>query len=42
MSETAPAPGFKPKQSVALSGTAAGTPALCTVGRRGNALHYRG
>ncbi|MCM5678191.1 2-methylcitrate synthase [Schlegelella sp. S2-27] len=36
------APGFKPKKSVALSGTAAGNTALCTVGRTGNDLHYRG
>nr|WP_297355593.1 2-methylcitrate synthase [uncultured Caldimonas sp.] len=43
MSETtAAAPGFKPKKSVALSGTAAGNTALCTVGRTGNDLHYRG
>jgi 2-methylcitrate synthase len=41
MSETA-APGFKPKKSVALSGTVAGNTALCTVGRTGNDLHYRG
>jgi len=41
MSETArPLP--KPKKSVALSGTAAGNTALCTVGRSGNDLHYRG
>ncbi|MET0582012.1 MAG: citrate/2-methylcitrate synthase, partial [Pseudoxanthomonas sp.] len=33
---------FKPKKSVALSGTAAGNTALCTVGRSGNDLHYRG
>ncbi|MBS0314184.1 MAG: 2-methylcitrate synthase [Proteobacteria bacterium] len=33
---------FKPKKSVALSGTAAGNTALCTVGRTGNDLHYRG
>jgi len=39
-SETAPA--FKPKKSVALSGTPAGNTALCTVGRSGNDLHYRG
>jgi 2-methylcitrate synthase len=39
---TAVAPGFKPKKSVALSGTAAGNTALCTVGRTGNDLHYRG
>lgn len=34
--------GFKPKKSVALSGTAAGNTALCTVGRSGNDLAYRG
>jgi 2-methylcitrate synthase len=39
----APAPaGFKPKKSVALSGVTAGNTALCTVGRSGNDLHYRG
>ena len=32
----------KPKKSVALSGIAAGNTALCTVGRTGNDLHYRG
>jgi len=32
----------KPKKSVALSGTAAGNTALCTVGRTGNDLAYRG
>ena len=32
----------KPKKSVALSGTAAGNTALCSVGRSGNDLHYRG
>ena len=32
----------KPKKSVALSGTAAGNTAICTVGRSGNDLHYRG
>ncbi len=31
-----------PKKSVALSGVAAGNTALCTVGRTGNDLHYRG
>ena len=36
------APAFKPKKSVALSGTAAGNTAVCTVGRTGNDLHYRG
>ena len=35
-------PGFEPKKSVALSGTAAGNTALCTVGRTGNDLAYRG
>lgn len=34
--------GFKPKKSVALSGTTAGNTAVCTVGRTGNDLHYRG
>jgi len=33
---------FKPKKSVALSGVAAGNTAICTVGRSGNDLHYRG
>ena len=46
MSEQAVSPAptgtFKPKKSVALSGTAAGNTALCTVGRSGNDLHYRG
>ena len=40
MTETTTAP--KPKKSVALSGTTAGNTALCTVGRSGNDLHYRG
>jgi 2-methylcitrate synthase len=40
MSEIAPA--TKPKKSVALSGVPAGNTALCTVGRSGNDLHYRG
>jgi len=31
-----------PKKSVALSGIAAGTTAICTVGQTGNDLHYRG
>ena len=35
-------PGFKPKKSVALSGVTAGNTALCTVGKSGNDLHYRG
>jgi 2-methylcitrate synthase len=34
--------GPKPKKSVALSGVVAGSTALCTVGRSGNDLHYRG
>ncbi len=38
----ASAAGPKPKKSVALSGVAAGNTALCTVGRQGNDLHYRG
>ncbi|MEP6512024.1 MAG: 2-methylcitrate synthase [Dokdonella sp.] len=37
-----PAAAFKPKKSVALSGVTAGNTALCTVGRSGNDLHYRG
>jgi 2-methylcitrate synthase len=37
-----PATVGKPKKSVALSGVAAGNTALCTVGRTGNDLHYRG
>ena len=40
MSEAATIP--KPKKSVALSGVPAGNTALCTVGRTGNDLHYRG
>jgi 2-methylcitrate synthase len=41
MSE-APATAPKAKKSVALSGTPAGNTALCSVGRSGNDLHYRG
>lgn len=41
MSEQA-TPAFKPKKSVALSGVTAGNTALCTVGKTGNDLHYRG
>jgi 2-methylcitrate synthase len=41
MSEN-PSPEFKPKKSVALSGVPAGNTALCSVGRSGNDLHYRG
>jgi len=41
--KAAPAPAApKPKKSVALSGVPAGNTALCTVGRTGNDLHYRG
>src|SRR4029078_1264604 len=39
---SSPAAAPKPKKSVALSGVAAGNTALCTVGRSGNDLHYRG
>jgi 2-methylcitrate synthase len=43
MSESTPASsGPKPKKSVALSGVTAGNTALCTVGRTGNDLAYRG
>ena len=42
MTETPQTPGFKPKKSVALSGVVAGNTALCSVGRSGNDLHYRG
>jgi 2-methylcitrate synthase len=40
--EAPPAAALKPKKSVALSGIAAGTTALSTVGRTGNDLAYRG
>ena len=40
--ETVTTPTAKPKKSVALSGVIAGNTALCTVGRSGNDLHYRG
>jgi 2-methylcitrate synthase len=39
---SSPAAAPKPKKSVALSGIPAGNTALCTVGRSGNDLHYRG
>ena len=42
MSENNQQMGFKPKKSVALSGVVAGNTALCTVGKSGNDLHYRG
>jgi len=38
----APSAGPRVKKSVALSGVTAGNTALCTVGRTGNDLHYRG
>ncbi len=42
MPESKELPTFKPKKSVALSGVVAGNTALCTVGKSGNDLHYRG
>ena len=42
MSDPTPAVPFKPKKSVALSGVIAGNTTLCSVGRSGNDLHYRG
>ena len=42
MSSLQPEKAPKPKKSVALSGVPAGNTALCTVGRSGNDLHYRG
>jgi 2-methylcitrate synthase len=42
MSETTVPASFKAKKSVALSGIMAGNTALCSVGRTGNDLHYRG
>ena len=39
---SSPANVARPKKSVALSGIPAGNTALCTVGRSGNDLHYRG
>jgi len=42
MSTASTNPDFKPKKSVALSGTTAGNTAICTVGITGNDLHYRG
>jgi 2-methylcitrate synthase len=40
--QNAPVAAPKVKKSVALSGVVAGNTALCTVGRTGNDLHYRG
>ncbi|HYA21236.1 MAG TPA: 2-methylcitrate synthase [Burkholderiales bacterium] len=37
-----PGPKARAKKSVALSGIVAGNTAVCTVGRTGNDLHYRG
>ncbi len=42
MADNIETPGFKPKKSVALSGVVAGNTALCSVGKSGNDLHYRG
>ncbi|MBS0644630.1 MAG: 2-methylcitrate synthase [Acetobacteraceae bacterium] len=42
MSETTTAPIVRAKKGVGLSGVTAGNTALCTVGRAGNDLHYRG
>jgi len=42
MSADTASAGFKPKKSVALSGVNAGNTELCTVGRTGNDLNYRG
>ena len=42
MADNIETPAFKPKKSVALSGVVAGNTALCSVGKSGNDLHYRG
>lgn len=42
MADNIETPAFKPKKSVALSGVPAGNTALCSVGKSGNDLHYRG
>jgi 2-methylcitrate synthase len=42
MNNPAEVSAFKPKKSVALSGVTAGNTALCSVGKTGNDLHYRG
>lgn len=42
MMEAQTVEGLKPKKSVALSGIVAANTALCTVGRSGNDLRYRG
>jgi len=42
MSDNKETTGCKPKKSVALSGVEAGNTAICSVGKSGNDLHYRG
>ena len=42
MTEVVQHPGLKTKKSVMLSGVVAGNTAICSVGRTGNDLHYRG
>jgi len=42
MSDNKETTGYKPKKSVALSGVEAGNTAICSVGKSGNDLHYRG
>ncbi|MDQ3109139.1 MAG: 2-methylcitrate synthase [Bacteroidota bacterium] len=42
MSDNKETTGLKPKKSVALSGVEAGNTAICSVGKSGNDLHYRG
>jgi len=42
MSDNNETTGLKPKKSVALSGVEAGNTAICSVGKSGNDLHYRG
>jgi len=42
MSDNKETTGFKPKKSVALSGVEAGNTVICSVGKSGNDLHYRG
>lgn len=42
MMSDSPKTEFKPKKSVALSGVVAGSTSLCSVGKSGNDLHYRG
>ena len=42
MSEAIKSPSSKSKKSVVLSGVVAGNTAICSVGKTGNDLHYRG